>query len=283
MVARQQLGRTLGVLIALHVAPAFLGIGRGLGFVIVRNIVEHEALALFVAQNSAFAAHPFGDQNAHDARRPDHAGGMKLDEFHVQQFGPGVVGQRDAVACAFPGIAGHAVSPAQSAGGQHHRLGLENAKAPALPVVAQRADHAGTVFQQRDHGVLHVHGDPLVNAVVLERANQFEPGAVAHVGEARVTVAAEITLQDFPILGAVKHRAPRLQFMHARRSFFGMQLGHAPVVDVLPAAHRIGKVHFPVVAVIHIAHGGRHPAFGHDGVRLAQQRFADQADFDAGG
>ena len=38
----------------------------------------------------------------------------------------------------------------------------------------------------------------------------------------------------------------------------------------------------PVVAVVHVAHGRRHAALGHDGVRLAEQRFADQADLDAG-
>jgi hypothetical protein len=64
--------------------------------------------------------------------------------------------------------------------------------------------------------------------------------------------------------------------------FLGVQLGHAPVVDVLAAAHRVGEVHLPVVAVVDVAHRGRHAALGHDGVRLAEQRFADQPDLDAG-
>ena len=38
----------------------------------------------------------------------------------------------------------------------------------------------------------------------------------------------------------------------------------------------------PVVAVIDIGQGGGDAAFGHDGVRLAQQRLAHQADRDAG-
>jgi hypothetical protein len=64
-------------------------------------------------------------------------------------------------------------------------------------------------------------------------------------------------------------------------SFLCVQLGHAPVVDVLTAAHRVGEMHFPTVAVIHIAHRRRHATFGHDRVRLAQQRFANQTDLDA--
>ena len=109
-----------------------------------------------------------------------------------------------------------------------------------------------------------------------------KPGAVADVGEARITMAAEIALENFPVLRAVKHRAPGFEFVNARRGFLGVQFGHAPVVDVLAAAHRVGEMDLPVVAVIHVAHGRRHAAFGHDGVRLAEQRFADQPDFDAG-
>jgi hypothetical protein len=38
------------------------------------------------------------------------------------------------------------------------------------------------------------------------------------------------------------------------------------------------KVHAPVVAVVDVAHGRRHAAFGHHGVGFAEQRLADQAD-----
>ena len=122
-----------------------------------------------------------------------------------------------------------------------------------------------------------------MDAVVLERADHFQPGAVADVGEARVTVAAEVALQDAAVLGAVEDRAPGFQFADAVGRFLGVQLGHPPVVHVLPAAHGVGEMDFPVVAVVDIAHRRGHAAFGHDGVGLAQQRFADQADGDAGG
>ena len=57
-----------------------------------------------------------------------------------------------------------------------------------------------------------------------------------------------------------------------------MQLGHPPVVEVLAAAHRVGEVHAPVVAVVDVRHRGGHAAFGHHRVRLAEERFADEAD-----
>ena len=122
-----------------------------------------------------------------------------------------------------------------------------------------------------------------MNAVILQRADQFQARAVADVREARITMAAEIALRNFSFLRAVKHRAPGFEFVDARRRFLRVQFGHAPVVDVLAAAHRVGEMDFPVVAVVHVAHRRRHAAFGHDGVRLAEERFADQSDFDAGG
>ena len=115
-----------------------------------------------------------------------------------------------------------------------------------------------------------------------ERANQFQSGAVADVGEARIAVAAEIALENSPVRRAVKHRAPGFEFVNAVGRFLGVQFGHAPVVDVLAAAHRVGEMDAPVVAVVHVGQRRRHAAFGHDGVRLAEQRFADQPDLDAG-
>ena len=207
---------------------------------------------------------------------------MKLHELHVHQFRAGVIRERLAVAGVFPGIASDFVGAPDAAGGKHNGLCLENFETPALAVVAKRADDAVAILEQRDHRVFHVDVDALMDAVVLKRANQFQTGAVADVGEARITVAAEIALENFPVLRAVKHRAPCFEFVNARRGFLGVQFGHAPVVDVLAAAHRVGEMHAPVVAVVHVAHRRRHAALGHDGVRLAEQRFADQPDLHAG-
>ncbi len=115
--------------------------------------------------------------------------------------------------------------------------------------------------------------DALMDAVILQRADHFEAGAVADVRQPRIPVAAEIALQNAAVAGAVEHRAPGFQFPHALRRFLGVQLRHAPVVQVLPAAHGIGEMDAPVVAIVHVAHGRGHAAFGHHRVRLAQQRF----------
>ena len=123
VVARQQLRRTPGALVALRVAPAFFRIGRRLRLVVVGDVVEHEAAAFAVLEDAAFAAHAFGHEDALDARRPDHPGRMELDELHVDQLGAGAIGQRVAVAGAFPAVARDLVGAADAAGGEDDRLG----------------------------------------------------------------------------------------------------------------------------------------------------------------
>ena len=125
--------------------------------------------------------------------------------------------------------------------------------------------------------MLHVDVDALVDAVILQRADHLEAGAIADVRQARIAVAAEVALQDAAVLGAVEDRAPGLELAHAVGRFLGVQLGHAPVVEVLAAAHGVGEVHLPAVAVVDVGHRRRHAALGHHRVRLAEQRLADEA------
>jgi hypothetical protein len=53
--------------------------------------------------------------------------------------------------------------------------------------------------------------------------------------------------------------------------FTRMQLGHARMIQVLPASHRVREMHSPTVAFIHVGHGRGDTAFRHDRVRFAQQ------------
>ena len=121
-----------------------------------------------------------------------------------------------------------------------------------------------------------------MDPVILERADHLEPGAIADVGEARIAMAAEIALEDPAVLGAVEHRAPGLELADAIRRFLRVELGHPPVVHVLAAAHGVGEVHLPAVAVVDVGERRRHAPFGHDRVGLAEQGLADQPDLDAG-
>lgn len=92
----------------------------------------------------------------------------------------------------------------------------------------------------------------------------------------------EIALEDAAVWRAVEKRTPRLKLVYAIGRFFGVQLGHAPVAEVLPATHRVGEVHLPAVAIIHVGHRGGYAALGHHRVRLAEKRLAHKPDAEAG-
>ena len=141
----------------------------------------------------------------------------------------------------------------------------------ATPVGDAAGDTAVVVVHELQDLALHEHVGVHRDDLLLERADQFEAGAVAHVREARVAVATEVALEDLAVLGAVEERAPLLELPDAVRRLLGVQFGHAVVVEVLAAAHGVAEVDHPVVLVVDVAHGGGHAAFGHDGVGLAEQ------------
>ena len=94
-------------------------------------------------------------------------------------------------------------------------------------------------------------------------------------------MAAKVSLKDLAVFRAIENRSPGFELANAVRRFLCMQLGHAPVVNILSAAHRVGKMHLPIVAVIDVRKRRGHSPLGHHGVRLAKQRFTDQPDLNA--
>jgi hypothetical protein len=188
-----------------------------------------------------------------------------------------------AVASAFPTVARDLVRASETARRQHDRARAEHAESTTLAFVADHAGRASVSQEQPHNGELHVDADAAVHTVILQCADHFQAGAIANVGKARIAMAAEVALQDAAVAGAIEHRAPRLQLAHAIGRFFRVQFGHPPVVDVLAAAHRVGEVHFPAVAVVDVGERRRDATFRHDGVGFAEQRFADQPNLHAGG
>ena len=118
---------------------------------------------------------------------------------------------------------------------------------------------------------LHVHIDSLMDAVVLKRANHLQAGPVADVRQARIFVPSEVALENAAVWGAVEERTPCLQLLDPVGRFLRVELGHAPVVDVLAAAHGVGEVNLPVVAVVHIAQAAATPPSAMTVCALPQQ------------
>src|SRR6476660_9947275 len=103
------------------------------------------------------------------------------------------------------------------------------------------------------------------------------------MSEARIAMTAKIALKNSTIRSTIEDRPPAFQFADAFGRFLGMQFSHAPVVDVLAAAHRVGKVHLPIVALIDVGEGRGHAPLGHNRMRLAEQGLADKTNFDSRG
>ena len=282
VVACEQLGRPARVRVSLRVPEALVFVVRGLRAIQVGDVVEHEATPRAVLQHAPFAADGFRHEEAADARRPHHARRMELDELHVHQFGAGVVRERMAVAGAFPAVARDLERAADPARREDDRLRAKHLEAAALALVRERARDARSVLEERDDRALHVHGHALVDAVVLERADHLQPRAIADVRQTRIAVAAEVALEDPAVIGAIEQRAPGFQLADAVRRLLRVQLRHPPVVHVLAAAHRVGEVHLPVVAIVDVRERRGDAALRHDRVRLAEERLADQPDGDAG-
>src|SRR6185436_8902463 len=73
---------------------------------VLGEVLPHEPLTVLVAEDPALAPDRLGDEQAADARRPDHAGRMELDELHVDQLRAGANRQRLAVAGVLPRVRG---------------------------------------------------------------------------------------------------------------------------------------------------------------------------------
>src|SRR5207248_11663803 len=132
-----------------------------------RDFIDRDAVSLIVCQAFALAAHVLCDHDYHHARRPDHYARMKLNELHIDELRTGLVRQRVSLTCICPTVAGDFVRATDSARGQHHCFGAENFETPSLALVSERAYDTVAVFEQRKNGVLHMHIDSLMNAMIL--------------------------------------------------------------------------------------------------------------------
>src|SRR5437016_13299922 len=119
-----------------------------------------------------------------------------------------------SVAGVLPTIACDFIGAANAAGGEHDCFGAKNLESPALALVTKRAHDAIAIFQQRKNRVFHVNLDALMHAVILQGANHFQPGAIAHVRETWILMPAKIPLQNPTVLCSIENCAPRLKLAH---------------------------------------------------------------------
>jgi hypothetical protein len=203
---------------------------------------------------------------------------VELHELRVEELRAQQIGERLAVAGALPRVGVDLECATDAAGGENDRLRLELHELAVLAPVAERAVDALLVAEEPRDRALHVDGDPEMDAVLLERADHLEAGAIADVREARIRVPTEVALEDAAVLRAIEEGAPLLELVDAVGRFHRVELRHAPLIQVAAALHRVLEVDLPVVLRLDVAERRRHAALGHDGVRLAEERLADEAD-----
>ena len=280
-VARQQIRRTtrLGRAAGRALLEPLIGLGlavRRLVGVKLGDILEHDALRLVPERRSPRTPSVMSVPRTLGGQ--DHPGRVKLHELHVHELRAGEVRERLPVARALPRVRVHPERAADTARREDHGPRPEDHEPSCVPPVAERAAHATVVDEEARDRALHVDLHPGVDAVLLERPDHFEAGAIADVGEARVLVAADVALQDSPVGRAVEERPPRLELLHAVGRLHRVELRHAPLIEVAAALHRVAEVDLPVVLRLDVAERRRHPALGHHRVGLAEERLADQAD-----
>src|SRR5262249_31590228 len=147
-----------------------------------------------------------------------------------------------SVARALPRVRVDLERATNAARRKNDRLRVEDDELAALAPIAEAAADPILVAEQTRDRALHVHVHPRVDAVLLERADHLEAGAIADVRETRIFVAAEVALEDAPVLRPIEERAPRLELVHAVRCFHRVELRHAPLVQVAAALHRVAEV-----------------------------------------
>jgi hypothetical protein len=176
-----------------------------------------------------------------------------------------------AVPRVLPTIAGNFVGSTDAARRQYHGFGTKQMKPPAVAIISKRTRDAISIFQQRDDRMFHENIQAQVYSMVLKCADHLQSGAIANVREARITMPAEIPLEDPPVAGAIKKSSPRFQFPHTCWCFLGVHFCHTPVIQVLAAAHRVRKVDAPTVSIVHVPHRGCDTALRHYGMSFAQE------------
>ena len=72
---------------------------------------------------------------------------MELNELHIFQLGPGVVGESHSIRRVFPGVRGNSVDLSEAARRQHDGLGLKDHEPALFAPIAERACDSIAVLQ----------------------------------------------------------------------------------------------------------------------------------------
>ena len=204
---------------------------------------------------------------------------MELNKLHVSKFCTGPKSEGMTVAGVFPRARANRPTAGDAARGKNDGFRGEGVEVPFDPGVGNASGDAVPLLEQAADRVFHENVNALVDASLLECPNDFEAGGIADVGKPREGVAAEISLVDEVLGGAIKNSTPLFELSYTVWGFFGVELGHAPVGKPLAALHGVVEMHLPTVTGVGVLKSSGTATFGHHGVSFAEQRLRDDGGF----
>ena len=250
-----------------------------------RRVALHEALAGAVAQDRALAAAALGEQHpgAVDAGR------VELPELHVLERDRGARRHAEAVAGVDEGVGRGGEDPPGAAGGEHHRLGLQDVQLAGLHLERGDADHRALgVADQVERHPLDEEVGPGLDVLLVERVQHRVAGAVGRGAGALHRlfavvggVAAERALVDRAVRIAVERHAEVLELVDDVRRLAAHELDRVLVAEPVGALDRVVEVIVPVV-LAHVAERGADAALRRDRVRAGREHLGQHGDVQAG-
>ena len=244
-----------------------------------RGVALHEAFAIAVEQDGAFATAAFGQQHA----RAGHAGGVELPEFHVLQRDASACGHAQAVAGVDEGVGRGSEDAACAARGEQHGFGFQDVQVAGFHLQGGDTDHVaiGVADQIQRHPFDEEVGAGL-DVLLVQRvqhgvARAVGCGAGALDGFFTIVggVAAEGALVNRAVGVAVERHAEVFQLVHHIGGLAAHELDGVLVAQPVGALDGVVEVVVPVV-LGHVAQRGAHAALGGHGVRAGGENLGQR-------
>ena len=216
-----------------------------------RRIALHEALAIGVDQDTALAAHAFGDQDA----GAGHAGRVELPELHVLQRQAGTRRHAHAVAGIDEGIGRGGKNTPGTTGREQGGLGFQHHHFAGFHF--QRNDAQDIAILIADQVDCHPFDEEMglgAHIALIQRMQQCVAGTVSRGASALYRlfteiggVATEWTLINRAVRVTVERHAEVFELVHDFRRFTTHVFDRVLVTEIVAALDGVEHVPEPVV------------------------------------
>ncbi len=247
----------------------------------VGSVALHEALAIDVEKDAAFAAHTLGDQHA----RGVDAGRMELPHFHVFERDAGTCSHAQPVTRVDERVGARGKDSPCAAGREEGRLGLQDHHVAGFHFQRGHPQHVAVgVADQIERHPLDQESGARPDIALIERMQHRVPGAIGRRASALHRAFAEIhrvpaewPLPDRAVRVAVERHAEMLELVDDAWRHLAHVLDGVLIAE--PVRPLDGVVHVPEPAVFrHVAKRGANAALGRHGMRARRKNLRQDRD-----